>query len=128
MKTKFFSKIRLCYFLIFCLLLITEVIIALFVRDRFIRPYVGDALVTVLLCSMVRIIFPNRFKLLPLYIFLFAAMVEVMQYFNFVSLLGLENSTFWGTLLGMTFSPIDILCYGFGCVCFGVVEKLVRKN
>ena len=122
------SKLRLCYFSIFCILLAIEVVIALFVRDRFIRPYVGDALVTVLLCAMVRIIFPSHFKSLPFFVFLFSATVEILQYFNFVTLLGLENSTFFSNLLGMTFSPIDILCYGFGCVAFWAVEKIARKN
>ena len=43
-------KKRLPYLLAFILLLLLEIIIAVFVHDRFIRPYVGDVLVTVLLC------------------------------------------------------------------------------
>ena len=39
---------RFSYFLIFCSLMAVEVCIALFVHDSFIRPYVGDMLVTLL--------------------------------------------------------------------------------
>ena len=40
-------KKRLWYAGVFVLLLGVECLIALYVRDRFIRPYVGDMLVTV---------------------------------------------------------------------------------
>ena len=49
---------RLTYFLIFCGLLATEIVIALFVNDAFVRPYVGDMLVTLLLCCLCRVIIP----------------------------------------------------------------------
>lgn len=42
-------KKRLWYLTAFVILLMVEICIALFVHDRFIRPYVGDVLVTVLL-------------------------------------------------------------------------------
>ena len=49
-------KKRLWYAGVFVLLLGVECLIALYVRDRFIRPYVGDMLVTVLLYFFVRMI------------------------------------------------------------------------
>jgi len=118
---------RFRYLLAFLLILITEVLIALFVRDRFIRPYGGDILVTVLICCFVRIFFPSGLRLLPLWVFLFAAAVEVGQYFDFVSLLGLGDIAFFRILLGSTFSAADILCYGAGCVIFALAELFFRK-
>lgn len=38
------KKSRLSYFIVFIIVLIIEVIIALYVHDNFIRPYVGDIL------------------------------------------------------------------------------------
>jgi hypothetical protein len=43
------KSVRKTYFWIFLGLLLLEIGIALFVHDDFIRPYVGDVLVTVLL-------------------------------------------------------------------------------
>ena len=121
-------KRRGIYAIAFVLLLVTEVLIALFVRDRFIRPYGGDILVTVLICCFVRILFPERIKLLPLLVFLFAAAVEVGQYFDYVTLLGLGDIEFFRILLGTSFSAADIVCYGAGCLLFWAAEWLSRRN
>ena len=118
---------RLAYTLVFFAILLAIVFIALFVRDRFIRPYFGDVLVTVLICSFVRIFFPRGIKFLPLWVFLFAAAVEVGQYFNMVDLLGLGHISFFRIALGTSFSWLDLLCYAAGCVLFWVCEKIARK-
>lgn len=122
------SKGRLSYILLFFILLGVEVLIALFVRDTFIRPYVGDMLVTVVICLLLRGVTPIRAKLLPLWVFLFAAAVEIGQYFDFVALLGLENNRFISVLLGRTFSLADIICYGVGCLIFFAAEGFILKK
>ena len=121
-------KKRLGYILAFVLLLTVEILIALFVRDDFIRPYGGDILVTVLICAAVRILFPTGVRLLPLWVFLFAAGVEIGQYFDFVTLLGFGDITFFRILLGSTFSVADLICYAAGCVLFLLGEKLLRRS
>ncbi|MBE6598413.1 MAG: DUF2809 domain-containing protein [Ruminococcaceae bacterium] len=123
---------RLRYLAAFFIILAVEIIIALFIRDRFIRPYGGDILVTVLLCCFVRVIFPKdnhpAVRLLPLWVFLFAAAVEVGQYFDYVSLLGLGDIAFFRILLGTSFSWADLLCYGIGCAAFWVGEKVASRT
>ena len=119
---------RVWYALAFVLLLGTEVLIALFVEDAFLRPYGGDVLVTILLCCMVRMIVPNHLRLLPLWVFLFSIAVEFAQYFDFVTLLGLGNITFFRILLGTSFAWLDIVCYGAGCLIFWGVEALLRRR
>ena len=121
-------KKRFGYAIAFLVLLITEILIALFVRDDFIRPYGGDILVTVLICAAVRIVFPTGVHLLPLWVFLFAAAVEIGQYFDFVTLLGLGNIAFFRILLGSTFSVADLLCYAAGCVLFLLGEGIFLKQ
>ena len=116
-------KKRLAYGLAFLGILAVEILIALFVRDAFLRPYGGDILVTVVLCCFLRIFFPEKPRLLPLWVFLFAAGVEAGQYFDFVTLLGLGDSAFFRTLLGSTFSWADLLCYGAGCGLFALLDR-----
>ena len=122
---------RIRYIAAFLVILAAEVLIALFVRDRFVRPYVGDILVTVLICCFVRGIFPNdehwTVRLVPLWVFLFAAAVEVGQYFDYVSLLGLSEIAFFRILLGTSFSWADIVCYGIGCAAFCVGDTITNK-
>ncbi len=100
--------------------------IALFVRDDFIRPYGGDVLITVFICCAVRVVFPKKPQLLPLWVFLFAAAVEIGQYFDLVDRLGLGGSTFFRIALGTTFSPADLVCYAVGCLLFWAVEARIR--
>ncbi|MFI3255469.1 MAG: DUF2809 domain-containing protein [Eubacteriales bacterium] len=120
-------KKRTLFATISLVLFIIEVIIALFVRDNFIRPYVGDILVVVLLYFVTRTIFPKPIKLLPIYLFLFATSIEILQYFDYVTLLGLGDSRFFRTLLGTTFSWEDILCYGVGTgICWVFQRKELK--
>lgn len=118
---------RIIYTIAFLVLLATEVCIGLFIRDDFVRPYLGDVLVTVLICAFLRIFIPERVRLLPLYVFFFAAAVEIGQYFGMVKLLGLEHNRFLIILLGTTFSWYDLLCYGVGCVLFAGFGVLIAS-
>lgn len=108
-------KKRIVFFLAFLLFLAIEILIALFVHDHFVRPYIGDVLVVVVLFFLVRILLPEGCRALPLYIFIFAVGVEFLQYFNLVELLELSNNRFMRILLGSVFDFKDIVCYGVGC-------------
>ena len=119
---------RFSYFLIFCSLMAVEVCIALFVHDSFIRPYVGDMLVTLLLCCMARVAVPEKMRLLPLYVLLFAACVEIGQYFDVVALLGLEDNRIISIALGRTFSWLDLVCYAIGCVAASGLDAILFRS
>ena len=119
---------RMEYLLATVFIFLLELFIALFVRDNFIRPYVGDMLVVVLVYTFLRIIFPERPRLLPLYVFLFAAGVEALQGIHIVELLGLQDNRFFSVLIGTTFDWKDIVCYGVGCVILGLWEVWLRRK
>lgn len=122
------KKTRTVYALLFAALLLTEIIIALFVHDNFIRPYIGDVLVTVLICCFLRVFVPKGVNALPVFVFIFASLAETAQYFDIVRLLGLEGNTFISTVIGRTFSFTDIICYGVGCTAFYLAEKIINKK
>lgn len=109
-------KKRIAYGIATVVLFMAELLIALFVHDSFIRPYVGDVLVVVLIYTFVRIFLPEGVRLLPLYIFLFAAGVEVLQYLRIVEILGLSDNRILSVVIGSVFDVKDIVCYGVGCV------------
>lgn len=109
------------------MLLAAEIIIALFVHDSFVRPYVGDVLVVAVICAFLRIFIPEKIKFLPLLTAAFAVLVEFLQYFDFVSLLGLAGSRFFSVLLGRTFDVKDIICYAVGGILFFIAEKVLRR-
>lgn len=116
-------KKRLVYLLATIILLITEVLIALYVHDDFIRPYVGDALVVIVIYTFVRILIPEKGRLLPLFIFIFAVVVEILQGIHIVNILGVADNRFLRTLIGDSFDIKDILCYGVGCILLWLYES-----
>ena len=120
------SQRRIKYAIVFVVLLVVEVFIALFVHDRFVRPYIGDVLVVIVLYAAIRIVILDKIKWLPLYVFIFAAMVEGLQYFNIVQMLGLEDNAFFRILIGSVFDVKDVICYGVGCVLLGIYEWKVK--
>ena len=116
-------RIRIGYAIASFLILAAEVLIALYVRDAFIRPYGGDILVTLLLCCMIRIVLPRGYRL-PIAggVLAFAILVEVGQYFGLVYLLGLGHIEFFRIIIGTGFSWWDMLCYAVGCGVFTAVD------
>lgn len=121
-------KRRIVYALLLGVLLLTEIYIALYVRDRFVRPYLGDVLVTLLVGCAVRVAFPMGTRWLPLYVMLFATGVECLQYIDVVGLLRWENSAFLSTVIGRSFSWWDLVCYATGCLLLWGVDALVAHR
>ena len=117
---KWAKLLRFYYISVAVVLLITEVLIALFVKDNFIRPHLGDVFVVILIYAFLRIFFPTKPVWLPVPVLLFAILVEVLQYYHIVQVLHLSNSVFFSTLIGGCFDWKDIASYGFGAlICLG---------
>ena len=119
------KQVRIAYLLVFLGLLLVEICIALFVHDDFIRPYVGDVLVTALLCCLSRAVLPKLHPALPVFGVSLAA--ELWQLLGLTQKLGLDG-TILGVVLGSTADWKDIVCYGLGCLLFTGAEWLLLKR
>ena len=117
-------KKRIPYLVAAGVLLILEILIALYAKDDFIRPYGGDILVTPLLCCLIRLVFPDKFPRLSLWVFVFSVCVELFQLVPKPSLEG----TWLGILIGTSFSFWDIVCYALGCAAFSLTERFCGKG
>ncbi|HET9934020.1 MAG TPA: DUF2809 domain-containing protein [Polyangiaceae bacterium] len=102
------------HFAIAAALLAIESSIALFVHDRFVRPFVGDVLVIPLIYCSIATFFDVRPIKLGLGVFVFACAIEFGQRANLVALLGLEQSRFARTLIGTSYSSLDLVAYAVG--------------
>ena len=105
------------------LLFITEVLIALFVHDQFIRPYIGDFLVVILIYCFVKSFLNTPVVPTALGVLVFAYIVELLQYFRIVELLGLQHSRAARIIIGSSFEWQDILAYTLGILMVVLVEK-----
>lgn len=108
------------------LVLAVEVLIALYVHDDVIRPFVGDALVVVLLFCALRTVLPRASgAALAAAVLLLACAVEVSQAFDLVALLGLADNRLASVVLGRTFSGWDFAAYFVGFLACRPLDRAV---
>ena len=110
------------YFILTLILLLVEVLIAAYVHDDIVRPYIGDLLVVVLLYCFVRSFLTAPVLPVALCVLAFAFCIEAGQYFHFVSLLGLDHSALANVVLGNSFAWMDLVMYTAGIICVLIVE------
>lgn len=100
-------------FIIFCIFFLIEVLIAKYVNDSIIRPYVGDILVVILIYYFIKAFIETKSLYIIIGTLLFAYLIEIGQYFHIADILGLENKIL-RIMIGSSFSWGDILCYTIG--------------
>ena len=115
------------YFLFAVILFFVEVIIALFVKDTLIRPFIGDVLVVLLIYCAVRIFLNVGYFRAALGVLIFAFTIEILQYFDYVKLLGLEQNRVLSVAMGRTFEWLDFAAYLTGFLIIWAVEKFYSK-
>lgn len=116
-------KIQYKYLGIFLVLLMVEIYIGVYVHDNIIRPFAGDALIIGVIYFFIRS-FIKKLRFLPMYVFLFAFLIEIGQYFNLVSILHMENFKLARIIIGSTFDFNDILSYFIGTIFVYVYEVI----
>jgi hypothetical protein len=121
-------RFSLKYFILSLLLFITEVLIALYVNDAFVRPYVGDYLVVIFIYCVVRTFIKASVLITAAGVLLFSYVIEVLQYFHFVNLLGLEHNTIARVALGTSFAWSDLVAYTLGIFTVILMERLLNKQ
>jgi hypothetical protein len=115
------------YFFLAIILFITEVLIAVYMRDAIIRPYGGDFLVVILIYCAVKSFFNTPVIATACYVLLFSYLIEVSQYFHLVTLLGWDHYPVARIVMGTYFSFVDLLSYTLGMLLVVVIEKLRIK-
>lgn len=116
------------YLLLTIFIFIIELCIALFVNDRIIRPFVGDALVVVLMYCFLKSFLKIPYLKAAFGVLLFACVIETLQYFDYVKLLGLENNRVLSVALGRTFERLDYAAYLAGFLLIVGIEKFYGRN
>lgn len=112
----------------FLVLLAAEVCIALFVHDAFVRPYLGDVLMIVLLYCLGRGPLGCKGKWLVPIVTTLGAAAEILQYFCLADRLGLGPASPLRVILGSTFDWADLLCYLAGGALLVLWELIVRET
>jgi hypothetical protein len=122
------TTFRRKYFYLTIIILLIEIFIGAYVHDGFVRPFVGDVLVVVLIYCFIQ----SFWRIQPIKaiagVFVFACIVEGLQYLNMVDKLGLRSHKLLVIILGSSFDWGDILAYATGSAIVILVENKLRMK
>lgn len=116
------------YFGFAILIFLIEILIALYMNDPFVRPYLGDVLVVILMYCFLKSFLKIPVLTVAIVVLFFSFTVEFLQFLNIVEKLGLGKSKIARTVIGTSFSWIDLLTYLFGISIVIVTEKFWMKT
>ena len=109
------------------LLLAAEILIGL-IAHGWVRIYLGDVLVVILLYTAVRTVMPKKnihWLIIPSVILVFAFIVEFLQLWGFCDRLGITNKLL-RIIIGTGFSVMDLISYTIGILPCFIAEYIIR--
>ena len=119
---------RIIFGLISLFLLCIEILIGLYAHG-WVRNYIGDLLVVILIYTIIRTITPYRpskWYVLPTIVLVFSFCIEFIQLWGFCDRFGITN-TFLRILIGTGFSVIDLVSYAIGVIPCYVIDFINCK-
>ena len=120
---------RLGFGIASAVLFLIEVLIGVYATG-WVRNYLGDVLVVILLYTLWRTVKPDRpgkWYVLPTAILIFAFGVEFLQLWGFCDRLGITNRLL-RIIIGTGFSMEDLISYVIGCIPCYVTELLISPT
>ncbi|WP_374463177.1 DUF2809 domain-containing protein [Chryseobacterium sp.] len=125
MKLQFSLK----YFLITIFIFLVEVLIATKLSHIFfVRAYLGDVIVVMLLYTFVKSFVKVNDQKLIFGILIFSFLVESAQYFHMAEKLGFRPGSLMYIVIGNSFSWIDNLCYAIGCLILYIYVRTANND
>lgn len=121
-------RFRKNYFFLTLLLFAIEIGIAIYINDAFVRPYLGDFLVVMLLYCFFRSFLNTSVTATAFGVLIFAYAIEAGQYFNIVTRLGLEHHHILRIAIGSSFEWADVLVYTLGTATIVGIERFAHKK
>jgi len=116
-------KFNFKYFIIFILLLFTEILIVK--TSGFIRHTFGDFLAAIGVYYFVKSFFDINPIKLGIGVLVFSFIVELLQLTPFLEITGLSNNRMASIIFGSTFSYGDLLAYTLGVITVVVIDLKV---
>ena len=123
------KKSRIIFGIAAVLLLAIEIFIGIYATG-WIRSYLGDVLVVILIYTIIRTIIPNKPKnwiILPSAVLIFSFIVEFLQLWGFCDRFGITNHLL-RIIIGTGFSVMDLVSYTIGIIPCYVSEYMIRKD
>lgn len=121
--------IRLIFGIVSLVIFAVEIVIGAFAHG-WVRSYLGDVLVVILLYTLFRTVSPVRpqkWYVLPTAILIFALAVEFLQLWGFCDRFGITDRLL-RIMIGTGFSVIDLFCYAAGVIPCYIAECVMKRH
>lgn len=109
-------------------LLIGEILIAIFLKSGFIRHTFGDYLVVILLYCFFKSFIEINSLVLGISILILAFIIELLQLINILEIFGLQDNSLIKLLLGSTFHFSDLLAYTLGIISILIIDYKLQPH
>ncbi|WP_223033775.1 ribosomal maturation YjgA family protein [Hanstruepera marina] len=116
------------YFSGFILLFTIEFLIAIYLKDGFIRHTFGDFLVVILLYCFIKSFININPLSAGILVLIIAFTIEFLQLFQLLKFLNLEHNYIAKLVLGSTFQIGDLVAYILGIITVLLVEKSNQRT
>lgn len=121
-------KFNTYYFVVFIVLFAIEALIAIYLKEGFIRHNFGDYLVVILLYCFFKSFIKGKSFQIALAVLIFSYTIEFLQLTSFLEVLNLQENRIAKIVLGSTFSIGDLIAYTFGIITILIFEHLRHGN
>lgn len=121
-------KSRIVYLIATLVLFLIEFWIERNLESGFIRFYVGDYLVAILLYTLFMFSCKPRYFPAAMAVLFVCYATEVFQWMDVLSMLHIKKTRITNILLGSTFSWTDMLCYTLGAFTVFWIEFFLDTN
>lgn len=121
-------KFNIYYFVVFIVLFAIETLIAIYLKEGFIRHTFGDYLVVILLYCFFKSIIKDKWFQVALAVLVFSYLIEFLQLTKLLEVLNLQDNTMGRIVLGSTFSISDLIAYTFGIITILIFEHSRHGN
>lgn len=128
-RNVFVCRVRTAAGIAAAVLLGIEILIGMYAHG-WVRSYLGDVLVVILLYALVRLISPEKPQyglLLPAVILVFSFCVEFLQLWGFCDRLHITNRLL-RIIIGTGYSSVDLLSYALGILPCIAAELFLRRR
>ncbi|WP_248723610.1 DUF2809 domain-containing protein [Seonamhaeicola sp. ML3] len=115
------------YLVLTLLILITEILIAIYIKTGFVRHTLGDVLATILVFSFFRSFLKVNPIKLGIYVLIFAFTLELIQFLNVLDYFNVQNKIV-RIALGTTFQATDLIAYTLGVVIIVITDIKLFSN
>lgn len=128
MKRRWIYIGLLSFFLSLCI-----IVVQFFDSNRFIRGFIGDSIIVMVIYSFFKTIADFNSIKLAVSIILFSFVIETLQYFKIIRILGFEENYITRIIFGSVFDSMDLLAYLIGVfviysIDMFIISKFLREE